>query len=398
MVRCEVPGSEKLRRLVPQPGASAVQNHAMQFYEGEPTLVSRVAQYVLEGIRAGEPVLLLCAEGHEQLLEGALLGAGLAVEQARRTKLYRVLSANHILDCVLDEGWPVGERLARLIRFETEQSDALPGHTVRLYSELTSLLWGSGRSQAAIEVERLWGEIAHDLSLKLYCGCPMSLFEQDSPAAFEELCRLHDDVIPGESYTDSGAEQSRLAARLQHASKSLGHMLGRQSEALLDCESRYRRLFESSSDGLYRLGTDLRLRSVNPALARICGYESKHELFEASRLLDVPLYLEPGERDELLLRALSSPGEWVSAELEILRADGQRVWIEEKIVAVPRIRRPGSTAGEACGGFEEAIELFEGSVRAISGDVQGGGAVKERSRKPSVTRQAPKVVRHAWVM
>jgi PAS domain S-box-containing protein len=48
--------------------------------------------------------------------------------------------------------------------------------------------------------------------------------------------------------------------------------------AMMESESRYRNLFYESLDGVYRLDGEYRIKSCNPAFAKIFGYESPEEL------------------------------------------------------------------------------------------------------------------------
>jgi PAS domain S-box-containing protein len=346
-------------------GLGGLKGHSVQFYESEFALASRVVAYVLEGIRAGEPVLLFCTEAHRQMFAGELLAAGLDLEQAVATNLYRVERADIVLEFIMSEGLPNPAQLEELVKAGLKTAGVLPSQHLRLYSDLTTVLWESGRSQAGIALEKIWEQLRRDYPFRLYCGCPFSALDQDSPAAFEELSELHQHLVPGESYESPAPERLRLVAKLQHASRSLGRMLERRSRALVESEQRYRRLFEESNNGLYQLGTDLRMHSANTALAQICGYEDRVALHEALRLVEVPHYVDPVKRDELLLSALSSPGERVSAELEILRADGERIWVEEKVVAVPKFRGSRWESDSKGIGFEDLIEGFEGSMERL---------------------------------
>jgi len=71
----------------------------------------------------------------------------------------------------------------------------------------------------------------------------------------------------------------------------------RAEEALRQSEANYRGLVEHATYGIYRSTPDGHFLSVNPALARMLGYESEAGLLAADITRDV--YKNPGERERL---------------------------------------------------------------------------------------------------
>src|SRR5260370_41160119 len=57
-------------------------------------------------------------------------------------------------------------------------------------------------------------------------------------------------------------------------------ILGRDVSALRKNEARFKELFESLQEGIYIVTTDGTIVDVNPALARMLGYDSKEELLK----------------------------------------------------------------------------------------------------------------------
>jgi len=47
---------------------------------------------------------------------------------------------------------------------------AWPGREVRAYGEMVALLWDAGDVLGAIELEKLWNELARDLNFSLWCA------------------------------------------------------------------------------------------------------------------------------------------------------------------------------------------------------------------------------------
>ena len=99
--------------------------------------------------------------------------------------------------------------------------------------------------------------------------------------------------------------------------------------ALRESERRYRKLFESCTDGIFVLGADGRICSVNPAGAQMHGYSVKELLQRNIRDIDGPddVQLVPARLERL------RSGESLAFEVEHLRKDGSRFPVE--VVASP---------------------------------------------------------------
>ncbi len=88
-------------------------------------------------------------------------------------------------------------------------------------------------------------------------------------------------------------------------------------------EARYRRLFESDLIGVFRTLREGRVLDCNEAFARILGFASRGEALEASA---VSFYVNPADRERLLSDV--NPGAPLGGvEVEMRRADGQRIWV-----------------------------------------------------------------------
>ncbi len=111
----------------------------------------------------------------------------------------------------------------------------------------------------------------------------------------------------------------------------------RAMERLARSEARYRRLFEHSVAGFYRTTIDGKILSVNPALARMLGYNDPAELEGQPATV---LYFEEAERIRFL-EALRQQGQLVNYEVRLRRKDGQVLWGLENVLLV---QEPDGTA------------------------------------------------------
>jgi diguanylate cyclase (GGDEF)-like protein/PAS domain S-box-containing protein len=103
----------------------------------------------------------------------------------------------------------------------------------------------------------------------------------------------------------------------------------RREAEVARAEAQYRTLFENSVTGIYRILGDGTVR-VNPALARLHGFETEAAFLAAARnITENGWYVEPGRRDEFH-RILARDGRVTDFVSEVYRLrDGERFWISE---------------------------------------------------------------------
>ncbi|HEX5049089.1 MAG TPA: EAL domain-containing protein [Gammaproteobacteria bacterium] len=103
--------------------------------------------------------------------------------------------------------------------------------------------------------------------------------------------------------------------------------------ALREAERRYHSLFENAIEGIFRTTTDGRYLDANPALARIYGFDSPHELMENLRDIRRQLYVDPTRREEFM-RIVKARGSIGGFESQVYRKNGDVIWISENARAV----------------------------------------------------------------
>lgn len=122
-------------------------------------------------------------------------------------------------------------------------------------------------------------------------------------------------------------------------------------QALRKAEQKYRGIFENAVEGIFQTTPEGHYQEINPALARIYGYNSTRDLQESLTDIQHQLYVDPSRRSEFE-RQMQKHGEVHEFESEIYRRDGKKIWISETARAVK---------DEA-----EKILYYEGVVEDIS--------------------------------
>lgn len=107
----------------------------------------------------------------------------------------------------------------------------------------------------------------------------------------------------------------------------------RAEEALRIAEEKYRSIFENALEGIFQSSPDGPYISVNPAMARIYGYESPEEMIAKVTQIATQIYVEPHEREEFqnLMEECGEVKDWV---YQVYRKDGSKIWVEENTRAV----------------------------------------------------------------
>ncbi|WP_293777428.1 bifunctional diguanylate cyclase/phosphodiesterase [uncultured Oxalicibacterium sp.] len=122
-------------------------------------------------------------------------------------------------------------------------------------------------------------------------------------------------------------------------------------EALREAERRYRSIFENAIEGIYQSTPTNGYLAVNPALARMYGYDSPGELIATLHDIEHQVYVDPQRRAEFV-RLMEQHGVVTNFESRIYRRNGEIIWISENARAVY------NNAGK--------LLFFEGTVEAIT--------------------------------
>ncbi|MBB4312358.1 sensor domain-containing protein [Roseospira marina] len=100
------------------------------------------------------------------------------------------------------------------------------------------------------------------------------------------------------------------------------------AQALRDSEARYRGLFEHALEGIYQTTPTGQYITVNPAMARILGFERPEDLIAARDDIGQQTYLDPDVRHRFT-DMIVTDGVVEHFEAQVLRKDGSVIWVTE---------------------------------------------------------------------
>lgn len=107
----------------------------------------------------------------------------------------------------------------------------------------------------------------------------------------------------------------------------------RAEAALRIAEENYRGIFENALEGIFQSTPNGAFIRVNPALARIYGYDSPNEMLTHIVDIERQIYVDPLGRQEFK-RRMTEDGEVKNLVYQSYRSDGSIIWVEENTRAV----------------------------------------------------------------
>lgn len=170
-------------------------DHVVHFYEDDEELVSVVAAYLLEAVGRGGAAIVIASPEHRAAVVAALRDGGADAAAAEAEGRLVLLDAAATLERFRVQGEPDAGSFDAVVGAAVRAAGA-GGRPVHAYGEMLALLWDAGDVVAALELERLWNDLAAETPFSLLCAYPRHQMEPaDRAPAVGEICRLHSDVV-----------------------------------------------------------------------------------------------------------------------------------------------------------------------------------------------------------
>src|SRR5688572_28100639 len=162
-------------------------HHLVHFYQSDESLFEIVADFLVKGAAAGDPLIVIATEAHRD---------GFDVDSACAAGRLVLLDAREMLDKLMVDNMPDWERFVREVGGTITLCAHAPRSRVRAYGEMVDLLWRDGNSKAAIRLEEMWNDLARTHPFTLLCAYVLANFYKESNAAsFQDVCMTHTHVI-----------------------------------------------------------------------------------------------------------------------------------------------------------------------------------------------------------
>ena len=188
-------------------------DHRVQFYDSDDFLALTVADFLDEGLRGGQPLVVIATEPHRRSFANRLKLKGHDVDRASGSGKLMLLDARETLEAFMVGAVPDGERFRKVVGTALQSARRLGGgeSVLRLYGEMVDLLWRDGNTEGALQLEELWNDLAHTYEFSLLCAYAMGNFYRSTDAdAFHAVCKHHTHVRPTERYATDVVSDTRL--------------------------------------------------------------------------------------------------------------------------------------------------------------------------------------------
>lgn len=281
----------------PRPTPAGIPGHDVQFYEGDEFLVNVVANFLADGIRAGQPHIVIATESHRRDFAQALRSLGYETDELFSGREVVWLDARQTLGAFMEGGMPSRELFMATVGNVFERVlDKRTYLVVRAYGEMVDLLWKDGNVEGAIALEELWNELAIKYSFSLLCAYSMgSFFKETHTESFRRICSQHSHTLPTEAFIEADDDQRLKQVTLwQQRAKALETEIVHRKElevALRDVIAHRRRVedalrrreaelqdfLDNAPEGMHWVGADGIVIWANRAELEMLGYE-KHEV------------------------------------------------------------------------------------------------------------------------
>jgi hypothetical protein len=180
------------------PTRAGLPGHDVQFYRTDAYLVDSVVKFLADGVRVGQPIIVIATEAHRNAFAGGLRANGVDPDQLLSGRVAVWLDARETLTAFMEGGLPNRELFAATVGSVFERIlDNRYYLIVRAYGEMVDLLWKDGNAQGAIKLEQLWNELADRFKYSLLCGYALDNFLHPAAAeGFRRICDHHTHALP----------------------------------------------------------------------------------------------------------------------------------------------------------------------------------------------------------
>ena len=166
-------------------------DHVIQLFDTPDTRAEAIADFLTEGYRKGDGLLLVISAQNWERVAARLRDAGVPVDTALGNGDLMVHDARAILEGGLRNGRP------DLALFEVSLTEAVRGRAAsgkpsRVYGELVDLVAAEGDFQTVQLLEDLWNNLCDQLGFSLFCGYSAAHFgDPRSGDSLQSICRSH---------------------------------------------------------------------------------------------------------------------------------------------------------------------------------------------------------------
>ncbi len=191
----QIPGHNgALSSLAPRKGAM-ICSHGVQFCSDDGCFLKSFTSFIATALKAGDAVIVVATEPHRNSLFQRLQTRGLNLDAAIEEGSYIPLDVAHTLSTFMVNDLPDPARFLKAtgdLLAAAAKSAKGKHRRVSACGECAPTLWAEGKSDAAIQLEHLWNEIAKTYEVNVLCGYVLNRFQQEEEShVYQKICAEH---------------------------------------------------------------------------------------------------------------------------------------------------------------------------------------------------------------
>ena len=173
-------------------------SHEVEFYSDDAAFVVGFTRFIESALEAGNAVIVVVTESHRKSLLRRLQEHGVDIVAAVEQGRYVSLDVAETLSTFMVNDLPDPARFLKVAgNLVALAAKASRGERPRVAAcgECAPTLWKQGKSEAAVEVEHLWDEIATSCNVDILCGYVLNRFQHEQENhIYERICAEHSAV------------------------------------------------------------------------------------------------------------------------------------------------------------------------------------------------------------
>jgi signal transduction histidine kinase/ActR/RegA family two-component response regulator len=180
--------------------------HQAQFYDAVADILQTAGEFLVEGLRVGEPILVIATGVSREALSQWIAAEGFDSVMLEQTGMITMVDAEEVRALLASRGLDEALFQRHFGALVEERVHRSPHGRVRVYGEVADLLWQAGETDAAVWLEEMWNQIPpHTFSL--LCGYAARCF--DNEADMRRVCAPHTHVLPADRRDRAGGGAPR---------------------------------------------------------------------------------------------------------------------------------------------------------------------------------------------
>jgi len=173
----------------------AASQHLVQCFESTDTLIEGVSAFLGRGLLEGESALVVMELAHWNSVAEKLTSRGVLLSDAIASGQLTVLDATRTLERIILHGAPSRGLFEEVIG-KTVRQICSGGTRLRVYSDVVSLLMTEENFRGALELEKMWSDLAREESLTMLWAYSPATLHNPEAATLESIWDPHPDMRP----------------------------------------------------------------------------------------------------------------------------------------------------------------------------------------------------------